>query len=107
MLSFAGTPKVMPLDPGGFPLGGNGLLIFNGELRVPVRSSVKVVGFADVGNVFKTMSDVRFAEMRPALGLGFRYKSPVGPLRVDVGFKVPRREGETRNEWFITFGEAV
>ena len=94
------------LDPGGFPLGGNGLLLLNAELRVPLRGGVKVVGFTDVGNVFKTVSDVRIGELRTALGVGFRYKSPVGPLRVDLGFKVPKREGETRNEWFITFGEA-
>ena len=56
--------------------------------------------------MFKTVSDVRVAELRTALGFGFRYKSPVGPFRVDLGFKVPKRDGETPNEWFITFGEA-
>ncbi|MFN7984331.1 MAG: POTRA domain-containing protein [Vicinamibacterales bacterium] len=94
------------LDDAGFPLGGNALVIFNGELRVPVTSSTRVVGFADVGNVFKSMSEIDVREFRPSLGLGFRYKSPVGPLRFDLGFKVPRRSGESRQEWFITFGEA-
>lgn len=94
------------LDPAGFALGGNALVLFNGELRAPIRSGVRVVGFADVGNVFKTVSDVTFSDLRPALGVGFRYKSPVGPLRFDLGFKVPRREGESRTAWFITFGEA-
>jgi outer membrane protein assembly complex protein YaeT len=94
------------LDPAGFALGGNALLLFNGEFRVPVRGGVRVVGFADVGNVFKTVSDVALGDLRPALGFGFRYKSPVGPLRFDLGFKVPRREGEARTAWFITFGEA-
>jgi outer membrane protein insertion porin family len=94
------------IDEAGFPLGGNALLIFNAELRVPVRSGVRVVGFADIGNVYKTVSDVMLDELRPAFGAGFRYKSPVGPLRFDVGFKLPRHPGETRTEWFITFGEA-
>lgn len=94
------------IDAAGFPLGGNALLLFNGELRVPVRSAVRVVGFADVGNVFKNASNLAFDELRPALGVGFRYKSPVGPIRFDLGFKVPRRSGESRAEWFITFGEA-
>jgi outer membrane protein insertion porin family len=94
------------IDDAGFPLGGNALVLFNGELRVPVASAVKIVGFADVGNVFKTVSDVSGDDLRPALGLGFRYKSPVGPLRFDLGFKVPRRAGESRTAWFITFGEA-
>ncbi|MGC4083264.1 MAG: outer membrane protein assembly factor [Vicinamibacterales bacterium] len=94
------------IDAAGFPLGGNALLIFNGEFRIPVRSSVKVVGFADVGNVFKTVSDVDLGDLRTALGAGFRYKSPIGPLRFDLGFKVPRRTDESRAQWFITFGEA-
>lgn len=94
------------LDDAGFPLGGNALALMNAELRVPTGRSIKVVGFADVGNVFKTVSDVSFSQLRPALGFGLRYKSPVGPLRFDLGFKTPRHAGETRAEWFITFGEA-
>ncbi|MEQ1728468.1 MAG: BamA/TamA family outer membrane protein, partial [Vicinamibacterales bacterium] len=94
------------IDNAGFPLGGNALVLLNGELRVPVWSGVRVVTFADVGNVFKTVSDVSVRELRTALGVGFRYKSPVGPIRFDLGFKVPRRSNESRVEWFITFGEA-
>jgi outer membrane protein insertion porin family len=94
------------LDDAGFPLGGNSLLLLNGELRMPITQSVRVVGFADVGNVFKTVSDLGLGELRPAVGGGLRYKSPVGPLRFDLGFKTPKRIGESRVEWFITFGEA-
>ena len=94
------------IDSAGFPLGGNALVLFNGELRVPVGNGVKVVTFADVGNVFKTVSEVIGRDLRTALGLGFRYKSPVGPIRFDLGFKVPPRSDEPRVEWFITFGEA-
>lgn len=94
------------IDSAGFPLGGNALVLFNAELRVPVGRGVKLVGFADVGNVFKTVSDVSVRGLRTALGVGFRYKSPVGPIRFDLGFKVPRRSDESRIEWFITFGEA-
>ncbi|MFN7917228.1 MAG: POTRA domain-containing protein [Vicinamibacterales bacterium] len=94
------------IDAAGFPLGGDALLILNGEFRVPVRTAVKVVGFADVGNVFKTVSDLHVTDLRPAVGVGFRYKSPVGPLRFDLGFKLPRRGDESRTQWFITFGEA-
>ncbi|MGE3955866.1 MAG: POTRA domain-containing protein [Vicinamibacterales bacterium] len=94
------------IDPAGFPLGGNALLILNGELRIPVRTAVRLVTFADVGNVFNRVTDVNVGDLRSALGVGFRYKSPVGPLRFDLGFKVPRRGEESRIQWFITFGEA-
>jgi outer membrane protein insertion porin family len=49
---------------------------------------VGVVGFVDAGNVFRRVADISLAELRVATGFGFRYRSPIGPLRVDLGFKV-------------------
>jgi outer membrane translocation and assembly module TamA len=40
------------------------------------------------------------------VGFGVRYKSPLGPIRVDLGFKVNRRPDEDLTAWFITFGQA-
>jgi outer membrane protein assembly complex protein YaeT len=94
------------LDPSGFGLGGNGLLLFNAELRVSLRGSFGVVGFTDTGNVFNGAADIRLNQLRTALGFGIRYKSPVGPIRVDLGFKTPRHENESLTAWFITFGQA-
>jgi outer membrane protein assembly factor BamA len=76
----------------GFPLGGNALAIFNMELRMPVVGGLGLVGFVDVGNVFRRTKNLDLGEMRGALGVGVRYASPVGPLRVDLGFKTDRRE---------------
>jgi outer membrane protein insertion porin family len=45
----------------------------------------------DTGNVFRRASDVDLAELRVATGFGVRYRSPIGPLRVDLGFKVNPR----------------
>jgi outer membrane protein assembly complex protein YaeT len=89
-LDQLGTPAT--IDQDGFPIGGNAMSIFNAELRVPVFRSFGLVGFFDVGNVFARTADIDFGEMRSALGFGFRYASPVGPLRVDLGFKTDRRE---------------
>jgi outer membrane translocation and assembly module TamA len=94
------------IDSSGFPLGGNGLVIFNGELRLPLRGGLGVVGFVDTGNVFKRVVDIDLGELRTALGFGVRYKSPVGPIRVDLGFKTHRRENEGLTAWFVTFGQA-
>ena len=46
------------------------------------------------------------AELRSAVGFGIRYKSPIGPIRVDLGFKVNRQPGESLTAWFISFGQA-
>ena len=50
------------------------------------------VGFFDSGNVFAHASDIDLTELRGAVGFGIRYKSPVGPIRVDLGFKLHREE---------------
>jgi outer membrane protein insertion porin family len=94
------------IDSNGFAIGGNGLVIFNAELRVPIAHGFGVVGFVDTGNVFTSSSDIDFAEMRTAVGSGARYKSPFGPIRFDLGFKVNRQPGESLAVWFISFGQA-
>jgi outer membrane translocation and assembly module TamA len=73
---------------------------------VPIRRILTVVGFVDTGNVFKRASDLDLFGLRTAVGGGLRYKSPVGPIRVDLGFKVHRQANEGLTAWFITFGQA-
>jgi outer membrane protein assembly complex protein YaeT len=88
-LDQLGTPET--IDKDGFPNGGRGLVILNAELRIPVRGGLGLVGFLDAGNVFAEASDIDLASLRSAAGFGVRYKSPIGPIRVDVGFKTSRR----------------
>ena len=88
------------------PIGGNGLVIFNAELRAPVRGGLGVVGFLDTGNVFARVSNIDLGELRSAVGGGVRYKSPFGPIRLDIGFKVNRQPGEGLTAWFVSFGQA-
>ncbi len=94
------------LDQDLLPIGGNALVIFNAELRVPVAGGLGVVGFVDSGNVFSRISEISFMELRTAVGSGVRYKSPFGPIRFDLGFKVNRQPGEGLTAWFISFGQA-
>ncbi len=79
------------IDPDGFPKGGNAVVIFNAEVRVPVWRTLGAVAFVDVGNVFARVQDIDFGQLRGSVGFGIRYNSPVGPLRVDLGFKLDRR----------------
>lgn len=88
-LDQLGTPKTIDTD--GFPIGGNAVVILNAELRAPYRN-LQFVGFLDAGNVFAKPSEIDLGQMRSAVGFGIRYKSPVGPIRVDVGFKVHRHD---------------
>jgi outer membrane protein insertion porin family len=107
-LDTLGTPET--IDEDGFPLGGNAIVIFNAELRALVRGPISAVGFLDIGNVFRRASGVRLGDLRSAVGFGLRYRSPVGPIRVDLGFKIHpevvagRRERPTALH--ITLGQA-
>ena len=107
------------IDPNGFPIGGNATVVFNGEVRVPVRGGLSVVSFFDSGNVFQRVSQLSLSEFRNAVGFGVRYRSPFGPLRVDLGFKtrvetftctgtdnVARPCAESRPALHISFGQA-
>jgi outer membrane protein insertion porin family len=76
----------------GFPTGGNGEIILNAELRVSLVKSLAAGLFLDAGNVFLEASDITVTDLRPAAGFGLRYRSPIGPLRVDLGFNLDRRE---------------
>ena len=67
-LDRLGTPEVIDAD--GFPIGGNGVVILNAELRLRLMRSVGVVGFLDTGNVFKQATDLDLGRLRSAAGFG-------------------------------------
>ena len=76
----------------GFPTGGNAMIVLNSELRMPVFGPLQVVGFLDAGNVVDRVGNLDMARIRGAAGFGVRYLSPIGPIRIDLGFKLDRRE---------------
>ena len=108
-LDQLGTPAT--IDKDGFPIGGNALVILNAELRIPVRGGLGAVGFVDAGNVFAKTTAIDLGAFRSAVGFGIRYRSPVGPIRVDMGFKMNRRDIvpgrlEDRTALHISLGQA-
>ncbi|HXE81607.1 MAG TPA: BamA/TamA family outer membrane protein, partial [Vicinamibacterales bacterium] len=108
-LDRLGTPAT--LDQNGFPRGGNAVMILNAELRIPVWRDVGAVGFVDAGNVFARVPDFAPSELRASAGFGLRYRSPIGPLRMDLGFKLgglqsPGGEPERRTALHISLGQA-
>jgi outer membrane protein insertion porin family len=74
-----------PRDLLGQPLGGKRLLVLNQEVRFPIFRWLRGVGFLDAGNVF--YPEVAPAEngLKVGYGVGLRFDSPVGLLRVDFG----------------------
>jgi outer membrane protein insertion porin family len=99
------------LDQNGFPTGGDALAIFNAELRFPVWRSLGGVLFVDAGNVFARVSDLDLSRLKTSTGFGIRYRSPVGPIRVDLGVKLQpttfaNGTREPRTALHISLGQA-
>jgi outer membrane protein assembly complex protein YaeT len=69
------------------PVGGEALLEASVELRFPLFGNLRGVTFVDAGDVWAEPKDVALSDLRYTPGLGVRYATPVGPVRVDVGFK--------------------
>jgi outer membrane protein insertion porin family len=65
-----------------------------------------VAAFTDAGNVYLLASEMDLGDLRYTAGLGLRYRSALGPLRVDWGYKLNRRSGESAYRFHFTLGHA-
>jgi len=105
-----------PKDPVTFmPDGGRALLLLNTEMRFPILPAFKELSggvFFDLGNVFSYIRDIRIQDLEAALGLGLRYKTPFGPVRLEMAWNIhtPQADlvgGQSRKKTpylFITIG---
>ena len=93
--------------------GGAGLLLASTEWRFPVYGPVGGNIFVDGGNVWQTWRDVNAGRMRWGGGVGVRVDTPVGPLRLEYGWKFSRKSlvasdgtvvRESPGELFLSFG---
>ncbi|HKY33883.1 MAG TPA: outer membrane protein assembly factor BamA, partial [Candidatus Polarisedimenticolia bacterium] len=90
----------------GEPTGGEGIFLFNQELRFPLYSALTGVVFYDAGNVFSDFTDYDLGDLRHVGGVGLRLSTPVGPFRIEYGRKLDRERGESRGEIFFSIGQA-
>jgi outer membrane protein assembly factor BamA len=91
------------------PVGGNQLFIVNTELRIPVpiKKGLGVAGFYDGGNVYQRVGVSDFlSNYTNSVGFGFRYQTPVGPIRLDIGHNLNSVPGIKATQVFVTLGQA-
>jgi outer membrane protein assembly complex protein YaeT len=86
--------------------GGNAVFVMNQELRFPLLSFFDGVGFVDVGNVYETVGDFDLGDLRETAGVGLRVRTPYLLIRLDYGFKLDRRPGESSSSLFFSIGQA-
>ncbi len=90
----------------GFPVGGRSLLEGSAEARIKVTKEIGIVPFFDTGMAFASPYPDFQSSMRESVGLGLRYYTGIGPIRVDLATPLGRRPGETAFALFIGIGEA-
>jgi outer membrane protein assembly complex protein YaeT len=88
-----GRYEVSPLTPFGFPIGGLSNLELSSEVRLPLWGKLGAVAFVDAGNVWPGARDHDLRDLRVAVGPGLRYLTPIGPVRLDIGFQMNPIEG--------------
>jgi len=91
---------------GGVPQGGLVMILTGLELRAGTRRGWGMVLFADAGSVWNDARNIGLEDMRVGAGPGLRFGTPVGPLRLDLGYKINRNRGEETWRLHFTLGSA-
>ncbi len=99
-----GYQQLGPKDPDDRPLGGLSLTEAAAEVRYRF-GDFGVVGFVDAGQVYEERVP-NFRNMRLGIGVGARYYTNFGPLRVDIATPLGRAEGESRFNVYVSIGQA-
>ncbi|MCS6893430.1 MAG: outer membrane protein assembly factor BamA [Deltaproteobacteria bacterium] len=89
-------PRSMGPREGQSEYGGAKQLVNNAELVLPLAEEIGLdfVCFFDLGEAFDDEQDIEFSALRKAYGAGLRWDSPIGPLSLELGFPVDKREGD-------------
>ena len=91
------------------PVGGRQLFILNSEVRFPlgIMKALGGVLFYDGGNVYSAISFGNFAaNYTHTVGIGLRYSTPIGPIRIDLGHNLNPVPGINPTQYYITLGQA-
>ncbi|MBE9532196.1 MAG: outer membrane protein assembly factor BamA [Proteobacteria bacterium] len=98
------TREVGPQDNVGEYIGGETMILMNLEYIFPVftQKSVRGVAFYDMGNAYD--GPINMSNLRHGAGLGIRWFSPVGPIRLELGFNLDPRDGEEPQQWEFAIG---
>lgn len=90
------------------PQGARSMINLNAELRIPAYRGLWVALFQDLGALSNNnFTDIKSRDILAGTGFGFRYETPIGPLRFDVAFKWHRPDPRISPYcWFLSFGNA-
>jgi translocation and assembly module TamA len=95
-----------PLDFDKKPIGGKSSLELSLEARIKITESIGIVPFIDAGSFYPGSVPQPGRRLLFGPGLGFRYYTAFGPIRVDVATPIVRRSGDSLVQLYISLGQA-
>lgn len=98
--------SIGPRNSDGDPLGGRSYQFVNLESRFMVAKNVGIVPFLDGGMVYREEFPKILGDMDWGTGLGFRYYTPIGPVRLDVATPLHRIDGDPPVQFYISIGQS-
>ncbi len=98
--------SIGPIASDGRPTGGQLLVLETTEIQTRIFKDLKFALFSDNGSLTDNFSQINVDSFRHSAGFGFRYVTPVGPLRLDYGIKLDQKVGESFGRLHFAFGYA-
>jgi translocation and assembly module TamA len=95
-----------PLASNNDPIGGKSSLVLNFESRIKITDTIGLVPFIDAGSYYETSVPQLDHRLFYGVGLGFRYYTSFGPLRLDLATPLDKRSADARIQVYVSLGEA-
>ena len=95
-----------PLAPNNVPIGGRSSLVLNLEARVKITETIGIVPFFDAGSYYESPVPQLGRTLLYGVGLGLRYYTAFGPLRLDLATPLHKRSGDSPIQVYISLGQA-
>jgi len=95
-----------PLAPNNKPIGGRSSLVLNLESRIKITETIGVVPFLDAGSYYENPLPQLSRTLLYGLGLGLRYYTAFGPLRLDLATPLHKRSADSPVQVYISLGQA-
>lgn len=96
--------SVGPKDDAGEVIGGKSEILLNIEYIFPIIEKLKGVLFFDAGDAYGYGKNFDLGDIRTSPGIGIRYYTPIGPMRLDWGYNLDKKPGEKAYQWNFSIG---
>ena len=101
-----GYQRAGALDINNRPIGGKSSFELSAEARIKITDNIGIVPFLDAGSYYPTSMPKFGQRLLVGPGLGFRYYTGFGPIRLDIATPLSRRPGDSLVQFYISLGQA-